>query len=139
MLLNYLINEKILNILEKNSRMTINEISKQVNLSAPAVRERINKMVDLGIIKSYTINIDYEKLGYDVEILIEITIKNNRYVDFKKFISEQDNVDFCYRVSGDACFVFKVRLENMSSVESFIDLLQPYGHTKSQFIFSKVI
>ena len=63
--------------------MTINEISKQVNLSAPAVRERINKMVDLGIIKSYTINIDYEKLGYDVEILIEITIKNNRYVDFK--------------------------------------------------------
>ena len=110
-----------------------------MNLSAPAVRERINKMVDLGIIKSYTINIDYEKLGYDVEILIEITIKNNRYVDFKKFISEQDNVDFCYRVSGDACFVFKVRLENMSSVESFIDLLQPYGHTKSQFIFSKVI
>ncbi|ADC86151.1 Lrp/AsnC family transcriptional regulator [Staphylococcus lugdunensis] len=137
--MNDLINEKILNILEKNSRMTINEISKQVNLSAPAVRERINKMVDLGIIKSYTINIDYEKLGYDVEILIEITIKNNRYVDFKKFISEQDNVDFCYRVSGDACFVFKVRLENMSSVESFIDLLQPYGHTKSQFIFSKVI
>lgn len=137
--MNDLINEKILNILEENSRMTINEISKQVNLSAPAVRERINKMVDLGIIKSYTINIDYEKLGYDVEILIEITIKNNRYVDFKKFISEQDNVDFCYRVSGDACFVFKVRLENMSSVESFIDLLQPYGHTKSQFIFSKVI
>ena len=137
--MNDLINEKRLNILEKNSRMTINEISKQVNLSAPAVRERINKMVDLGIIKSYTINIDYEKLGYDVEILIEITIKNNRYVDFKKFISEQDNVDFCYRVSGDACFVFKVRLENMSSVESFIDLLQPYGHTKSQFIFSKVI
>ena len=137
--MNDLINEKILNILEKNSRMTINEISKQVNLSAPAVRERINKMVDLGIIKSYTINIDYEKLGYDVEILIEITIKNNRYVDFKKFISEQDNVDFCYRVSGDACFVFKVRLENMSSVESFIDLLQPYRHTKSQFIFSKVI
>lgn len=137
--MNDLINEKILSILEKNSRMTINEISKQVNLSAPAVRERINKMVDLGIIKSYTINIDYEKLGYDVEILIEITIKNNRYVDFKKFISEQDNVDFCYRVSGDACFVFKVRLENMSSVESFIDLLQPYGHTKSQFIFSKVI
>lgn len=49
--MNDLINEKILNILEKNSRMTINEISKQVNLSAPAVRERINKMVDLGIIK----------------------------------------------------------------------------------------
>lgn len=76
-----LINEKILNILEMNSRITINELSKQVNLSAPAVRERINKMEEQGIIKDYTINIDYKKLGYDVEILIEIIIKNNRYKD----------------------------------------------------------
>ncbi|WP_414053793.1 Lrp/AsnC family transcriptional regulator [Macrococcus equi] len=133
-----LINEKILNILEMNSRITINELSKQVNLSPPAVRERINKMEEQGIIKDYTINIDYKKLGYDVEILIEIIIKNNKYKDFKEFISEQDNVEFCYRVSGEACFVFKVRLENMGAVESFIDLLQPYGHTKSQFIFSLV-
>lgn len=133
-----LINEKILNVLEKNSRITINELSKQVNLSPPAVKERINKMEEQGIIIDYTINIDYKKLGYDVEILIEIVIKNNRYKDFKEFISEQDNVEFCYRVSGEACFLFKVRLENMDAVESFIDLLQPFGHTKSQFIFSLV-
>lgn len=122
-----------------NSRITINELSKQVNLSAPAVRERINKMEEQGIIKDYTINIDYKKIGYDVEILIEIIIKNNRYKDFKKFISEQDNVEFCYRVSREACFVFKIRLENMGAGDSLITLLQPYGHTKSQFIFSSVI
>ncbi|PZI27090.1 hypothetical protein C7R02_12115 [Staphylococcus aureus] len=81
-----------------NSRITINELSKQVNLSAPAVRERVNKLEDQGIIKGYTINIDYKELGYDVEILIELTIKNNRYKDFKEFISKQDNVEFCYRV-----------------------------------------
>lgn len=80
-----------------NSRITINELSKQVNLSAPAVRERVNKLEDQGIIKGYTINIDYKELGYDVEILIELTIKNNRYKDFKEFISKQDNVEFCYR------------------------------------------
>lgn len=77
-----------------NSRITINELSKQVNLSAPAVRERVNKLEDQGIIKGYTINIDYKELGYDVEILIELTIKNNRYKDFKEFISKQDNVEF---------------------------------------------
>ena len=77
-----------------NSRITINELSKQVNLSAPAVRERVNKLEDQGIIKGYTINIDYKELGYDVEILIELTIKNNRYKDFKEFISKQDNAEF---------------------------------------------
>ncbi len=98
--MNDLINEKIINVLLNNSRITINELSKQVNLSAPAVRERVNKLEDQGIIKGYTINIDYKELGYDVEILIELTIKNNRYKDFKEFISKQDNVEFCYRVSG---------------------------------------
>ncbi|HHC6131291.1 TPA: Lrp/AsnC family transcriptional regulator [Staphylococcus aureus] len=53
--------------------------SKQVNLSAPAVREWVNKLEEQGIIQGYTINIDYKQLGYDVEILIELTIKNNRY------------------------------------------------------------
>ncbi|EOB8174483.1 winged helix-turn-helix transcriptional regulator [Staphylococcus aureus] len=53
--------------------------SKQVNLSAPAVRERVNKLEEQGIIQGYTINIDYKQLGYDVEKLIELTIKNNRY------------------------------------------------------------
>lgn len=86
--MNDLINEKIINVLLNNSRITINELSKQVNLSAPAVRERVNKLEDQGIIKGYTINIDYKELGYDVEILIELTIKNNRYKDFKEFISK---------------------------------------------------
>ncbi len=137
--MNDLINEKIINVLLNNSRITINELSKQVNLSAPAVRERVNKLEDQGIIKGYTINIDYKELGYDVEILIELTIKNNRYKDFKEFISKQDNVEFCYRVSGEACFVFKVRLENMDKVETFVDTIQPYGQTKCQFIFSSVV
>ncbi|RQX47410.1 Lrp/AsnC family transcriptional regulator [Staphylococcus capitis] len=137
--MNDLINEKILKILDSNSRITINELSKQVNLSAPAVKERVNKLEEKGIIKDYTINIDYKKLGYNLEILIEIIIKNNRYSDFKNFILKNENVDFCYRISGDSCFMFKVRLENMDAVEEFIDSLQAYGHTKSHFILSSVI
>ncbi|MCL9689522.1 Lrp/AsnC family transcriptional regulator [Staphylococcus aureus] len=134
-----LINRKIIDTLLNNSRIPINELSKEVNLSAPAVRERLNKLEERGIIKDYTINIDYKKLGYDVEIFIELTIKNNRYKDFKYFISKQDNVEFCYRVSGEACFVFKVWLENMNAAETFVDNLQSYGYTKCQFIFSKVV
>ena len=137
--MNDLINEKILRILTSNSRITINELSKQVNLSAPAVRERVNKLEEQGIINDYTIDIDYKKLGFDVEILVEIIIKNSRYSDFKNFISEKDNVDFCYRVSGDSCFMFKIRLKDMKDVEVLIDSLQPYGHTKSHFILSSLM
>ncbi|MDG5481130.1 Lrp/AsnC ligand binding domain-containing protein, partial [Staphylococcus xylosus] len=55
------------------------------------------------------------------------------------YIAEQDNVEFCYRISGESCFIFKVRFKNMIDVERFVDSIQKYGHTKTHFIFSKTI
>lgn len=134
-----LTNRKIIQQLKENSKISLESIGKNVNLSTPSVRDRINKLKDIGVIKRYTIDIDYTILGYAIDIIIEITIKNNLYQDFKTFIAQQNNVDCCYRVSGDSCFMFKVRFKHMQEVESFIDSLQTYGHTKTHFIFSKII
>lgn len=132
-------NRKILRMLSEDSKSSLAHISNTVNLSKPSVRERINKMKDLGTIKKYTIDIDYKTLGYDIDVIINIIIKNNLYKDFKTFIVKQDNIEFCYRISGDSCFIFKGRFKNMEEVEYFIDVLQKYGHTQTRFIFSKVL
>lgn len=134
-----LTDRKIIETLKKDSKVSLSYISDSVNLSTPSVRERINKMKDIGIIKKYTIDVDYKILGYDIDVIIDIVIKNNLYKDFKTFIATQDNVEFCYRISGDSFFIFKVRFKNMVDVERFVDSLQEYGHTKTQFIFSKII
>ena len=134
-----LTDRKIIETLKKDSKVSLSYISNSVNLSTPSVRERINKMKDIGIIKKYTIDIDYKTLGYDIDVIIDIVIKNNLYKDFKTFITKQGNVEFCYRISGESCFIFKVRFKNMMDVEIFIDSLQRYGHTKTHFIFSKTI
>ncbi|TDM45396.1 Lrp/AsnC family transcriptional regulator [Macrococcoides goetzii] len=136
--MNDLINDNILGILTENSRITMNDLGRRVNLSPPAVRERVKKLEEQGVIKYYTIDIDYKKLGYTIEMIVEIVIKNNRYDDFKAFVMNQKNIDFCYRISGEACYIFKVLFEDMEQVESFIDVLQPYGHTKSHLVFSTV-
>ena len=125
-----LTNQKILHLLEQNSKLSLSEIGKEVNLSTPSVRERIYKLIDSKIIERYT-------LGFDINVLIEVTIKNNLYKDFKAFISVQNNVDFCYRISGDSCFIFKAHFKKMSEVETLINEIQYYGHTKTHFIFSE--
>ena len=134
-----LTDRKIIETLKKDSKVSLSYISNSVNLSTPSVRERINKMKDIGVIKKYTIDIDYKTLGYDIDVIIDIVIKNNLYKDFKTFITKQGNVEFCYRISVESCFIFKVRFKNMMDVEIFIDSLQRYGHTKTHFIFSKTI
>jgi Lrp/AsnC family leucine-responsive transcriptional regulator len=134
-----LTDKKILEILEEDSKVSLNHISKLVNLSTPSVRERINKMKDSGIINNYTIDINYAAIGYEINIIIEVIIKNNLYSDFKKFINKQPNVEFCYRISGDSCFIFKAHFKDMQTVEQFIDTLQYYGHSKTHFIFSQTV
>lgn len=134
-----LTDRKIIETLKKDSKVSLSYISNSVNLSTPSVRERINKMKDIGVIKKYTIDIDYKTLGYDIDVIIDIVIKNNLYKDFKTFITKQGNVEFCYRISGESCFIFKVRFKHMMDVERFVDSLQEYGHTKTHFIFSKTI
>ncbi|WP_436861145.1 Lrp/AsnC family transcriptional regulator [Staphylococcus caeli] len=130
---------KILELLNENSKMSLNNISNIVNLSTPSVRDRINKMIDIGIIGNYTIDINYYALGYEIDVVIDIIIKNNLYSDFKTFIKKQKNVEFCYRISGESCFIFKAHFKNMQVVEQFIDELQTYGHTKTHFVFSKIV
>ncbi|PKI06507.1 Lrp/AsnC family transcriptional regulator [Staphylococcus xylosus] len=134
-----LTDRKVLEILKEDSKVSLNYIGNEVNLSTPSVRERINKLRDIGVINKYTIEIDYKTLGYDIEVIIDIVIKNNLYKDFKLYIAEQGNVEFCYRISGESCFIFKVRFKNMIDVERFVDSIQKYGHTKTHFILSKTV
>ncbi|WP_235962338.1 Lrp/AsnC family transcriptional regulator [Heyndrickxia coagulans] len=93
------IDEQIIHELKEDSRLSMSELSRRIHLSAPAVRERVRQLEEQDIIKRYTIELNQKKLGYPIEAIIEATIKNNRYDDFKKQICQYSNVDFCYRMS----------------------------------------
>lgn len=132
------VNEMIIEQLKKDSRISMTELSRRVHLSPPAVRERVRQLEEQGIIKGFTIALDIKKLGYPIEAVIEATVKNNRYNDFKEQIQTYTNIDFCYRIAGEACFLVKAHFQTFEKAETFIDELQPFAHTKTNFIFSEV-
>ena len=132
------INEMIIEELKKDSRISMSELGRRVHLSPPAVRERVRQLEEQGIIKGFTIALDVKKMGYPIEAIIEATIKNNRYVDFKQHIQTYANIDFCYRITGEACFLLKAHFQTFEQAEELIDELQPLAHTKTNFIFSEV-
>jgi Lrp/AsnC family transcriptional regulator, leucine-responsive regulatory protein len=132
------INEMIIKELKSDSRISMSELSRRVHLSPPAVRERVRQLEEQGIIKGFTIELDRRKMGYPIEAIIEATIKNNRYIDFKQLIQTYTNIDFCYRIAGEACFFLKAHFLDFEEAETFIDELQPLAHTKTNFIFSEV-
>jgi len=132
------IDKKILEELSKNSRLSMSELGRRVNLSSPSVTERVRQMESFEIIKKYTIEVDYSKLGFPIQCIIEATVKNGDYNSFKRYIEGLPNVEFCYRIAGNACYMLKMQFETFAKAEEFIDNVNPYAQTVTHFIFSKV-
>ncbi|KWU55668.1 Lrp/AsnC family transcriptional regulator [Priestia sp. YIM B13446] len=128
----------ILQALQQNSRLSLRELGKQINLSPPSVAERVRQLESFGVIKGYTIDIDYEKLHLPVSCFIEVTMKNGEHERFKRFISQYPYALFCERIAGQACFITKLQLPHLHILEQFINEITPYAKTISHIALSHV-
>ncbi|WP_026888575.1 Lrp/AsnC family transcriptional regulator [Clostridium beijerinckii] len=128
----------ILSELQKNSRLSIRELSKRINLSPPSVTERVNRLQDSGIIEGYTIRINKKKLGLSIDCIMKITMKNGEYNKFKNFIKNHERSEWGYRIAGDGCFLVKLSVKNLEEIEEFINDISEYSLTTTIIAFSKV-
>ncbi|GED13485.1 Lrp/AsnC family transcriptional regulator [Aneurinibacillus migulanus] len=132
------IDTKILSELQKDSRLSMRELSKRVNLSAPSVAERVNKMEDEGIIEGYSIRINRKKLGYPLTCLVEVTMKNGEYEKFQNLISKEPRCLFCYRVAGQSCFILLLSVKTIEEIEEFINSISSIAKTNTYITFSEI-
>lgn len=112
---------QIIAILKTNSRQSASEIGKMVNLSIPAVAERMRKLERSGIITSYTINLDYSKLGYNLLAYILVTVDGTEQArNFREQIIIQPPVMECYHITGEYDYLLKVLVEDPGALEAFL-------------------
>jgi Lrp/AsnC family leucine-responsive transcriptional regulator len=104
---------KILELIESNGRISHEEIGKRLNLSRPAIHQRVNKLEQKGIILGYNTNIDWSKTGQVIKAFISINVRTN---DFNKIISKITQINIhgltieeCYRITGQWCIMLKIR------------------------------
>ncbi|CAM4299537.1 Regulatory protein AsnC [Mycobacterium basiliense] len=64
--------ERILFELAEHARATFAEIGQKVNLSAPAVKRRVDRMLDTGVIKGFTTVVDRNALGWYTEAYVQV-------------------------------------------------------------------
>lgn len=130
------IDKKILQMLQENARIPVKEIAKEVFLSSPAVSARIDRLSQSGLIKGYHMVIDREKLGYDVTAFISLEMEPSKKTDFYPFIKSCPNVLECSCITGQYSQLIKVAFRSTSELESFLGVLQRYGRTSTQIVFS---
>jgi Lrp/AsnC family leucine-responsive transcriptional regulator len=129
---------KIIAILKENGRSSLREIGKDVKLSASSVRNRMEHLTDIKVIKRYTVEVDYRKLGYDIQVIVLITSKPGSSETIYQELQSYEEIDKVYWTSGPANFVCIVRLEDMAALSSFmtsrIEKLEGVERVESMFL-----
>ncbi len=115
------VDRQLLDALRRNARATYAELARIVNLSAPAVHERVTKLEAAGVITGYHAAIAAESLGYAMNALIGIFITDSADTDdLAESLAALQAVEHCWFVAGEETFVVKVRVPDVAGLESTI-------------------
>ena len=111
---------KILKLLAQNARMTGADIARKVNLSLPAVTERLRKLTRDGIIDKYTIRLNREKLGLARMAFINVWIDHTKNVNTREQIIAMSEVLECHHMAGDCDMLLKVLVKDTAALEELL-------------------
>jgi Lrp/AsnC family transcriptional regulator, leucine-responsive regulatory protein len=111
---------KILKLLVQNARITGADIARKVNLSLPAVTERLRKLSRSGIIDKYTVRLNREKLSLHVMAFIYIWIDHTKNSNAREQIMSMNEVLECHHMAGDADLLLKVLVKDTAALEELL-------------------
>jgi Lrp/AsnC family leucine-responsive transcriptional regulator len=129
---------KIINILKKNARASFAEIGREIALSPSSIRERIQKLEDLEVIKSYNIKLDHGMLGNGLEVFIMLKIFDGKLKFILSEITSYPEVLEVFRITGPYNIHMRVALRDQLHLQQFIDQLITYGSPTTHLILSEL-
>lgn len=130
---------KIVDILQKDGRISMKDLGKIVSLSPPAVAERVKRLEETGVIERYKAIINSEKIGKPICVFINASIKPEKQEKFLEFAKESGDIVECHHVTGPYSMIVKAYLREMSHLEELVGKVQFYGNTETYIIMSSPI
>jgi Lrp/AsnC family leucine-responsive transcriptional regulator len=120
-------------------RSTTSELARHVGMSAPAVRERVQRLEESGIITGYETRINPLALGYTITVFVRVKPMPGCLQKIAALAEEIPNVVECHRVTGEDCFIVKALLRSLDDLDSLLDQFLVYGQTTTSIAQSSPV
>ncbi|MFI8992540.1 Lrp/AsnC family transcriptional regulator [Streptomyces sp. NPDC053542] len=122
------IDHRLLRLLREDGRRTFSEMSVEVGLSVAAVKRRVDRLRDIGVITGFAAQIDQSKLGWGIEAFVELryagTTRVNEIVRSAYNVPE---VQAVFTIAGDPDALIQVRVRDIAHLQQVIDGLRSAG------------
>ena len=113
----------ILEALQKDARLSLQELGKQVGLTASPCWTRIRRMEESGVIEGYAVRVNPEKVGLSETVILHVTLDSHSdqaLFEFGKALEDIPEVLEAYLVSGDYDYYIRVAVEGTRGYERFL-------------------
>ncbi|MDD6255006.1 MAG: Lrp/AsnC family transcriptional regulator [Eubacteriales bacterium] len=125
------IDVKILEVLQDNSRVSISELSKRVNLSLSAVSERLKKLENSNVINKYTVILDPKLMGKDLSVVISIGLESTTDTEaFLEYVQSEPEILECHYITGEYDYMLKVVTTDTTSLEHIMNRIRSFSGIK---------
>jgi Lrp/AsnC family transcriptional regulator, leucine-responsive regulatory protein len=133
------LDRKIIAELSANARMSLAELGRRVNLSSPAVAERVQRLERTGVIVGYHAEIDPRQIGYPLTAIVRVKPAPGQLPRVPQLALEVPEVSECHRITGEDCFYLKVHLKTIDELGELLDRFLAHGETTTSIINSSPI
>ncbi|MDY0780770.1 Lrp/AsnC family transcriptional regulator [Tenacibaculum sp. IB213877] len=139
------IDRKLINLLQKDSKQTTKQLSLQLDLSVTAVYERIKKLEKEGVISKYVALINTKKINKSFQAFCHVKLiqHSREYLSvFEREILKLDEVAECFHIAGDYDYLLKIYVKDMEEYREFmvnkLTTIKHIGSTQSSFTIGEV-
>ncbi len=114
------IDTAILRSLIKNSRISLSQMSKEIDVPDATISNRLKKLEN-DVIKRYTVILDWQKIGLDITAIIIIQTESELHESVKEELSKLNEVSEVYSVSGEYDILIKVWVPNIEELNKLMN------------------
>ncbi|MGB0883618.1 MAG: Lrp/AsnC family transcriptional regulator [Flavobacteriales bacterium] len=139
------IDKQLLNLLQKDSKIKISELSEQLNLSKTPIYERIKRFEKEGIISKYVAVVDKNRLGNSMVVFCSVSLDSQNLESIEEFsteIKQMPEVIECYLMGGLNDFLLKVIVQDLQAYHKFstekLASLSNVSQIKSTFVLNEI-
>ncbi len=115
------VDKKIFEILKKDARISYTDLAKQLKVSDVAAKKRVDKLVANGLIKNFTINVNYAKMGKPIHAFVLLRCSPKSSGRIKEIVSKSLNVIRVYNSLGSFDFILEVVSENIENLRELVE------------------
>ncbi len=129
---------RILEILQKDARISMKQLAKMINMSAPSAIERVRKLEDSGVITGYRAEVNPKALNRAFSAIVMLVFDSGTQAKFQEYAIASPEITDCEIVTGKFSACVRIACKDMDDFRRVLNEIHGFGASETYVVVDTV-